>query len=483
MNVLWTPHPRQIKALESPEFEILYGGSRGGGKTAAGIAWLLEYADNPNFRGLVLRRNSEDLKDWVDRAAQLYSQLSNKGTQKGNPPEFHFDSGAIIRTGHLKDAQAYTKYQGHEYHKILIEELTHIAEEKHYLKILSSARSVTPGLRSQIFLTTNPGGAGHMWVKKRFVDPMPPEQTIWNDDGRTRVFIPATMDDNPTLMENDPMYVKNIESLRDVDPETYRAWRFGDWDVFAGQVFREFRRQTHVIKPITPKKAFTHYLCMDWGYSESSAFVAYLFAVAKMTTQDGDKYNQIVFYKEWYGNQKDPDEWARIIYKDCKEMGIRPEYNFTDPAMHNTQTDGSQSISDLMEAEWKRLYGGNWIRSKRGTNNRVQGVATVHKWLGSSPTGVPYCVFTENCTNMIRTLPMLVYDQNKIEDVDTTQEDHAFDALKYGLSQVKFIGVSSGADARGGVKRLRRYNRKGEQISINLDKFKETPKTKKEYFT
>lgn len=285
-NVLWTPHPKQIEALERSEFEILYGGSRGGGKTAAGIAWMLEYTDNPNFRGLVLRRNSEDLKDWVDRASQLYSQLPNKGTQKGNPPEFHFDSGAIIRTGHLKDSQAYTKYQGHEYHKILLEELTHIAEEKQYLRILSSARSVIADLKPQIFLTTNPGGAGHMWVKQRFVDPAEPSTTIW-DNGRSRIFIPATMDDNPTLIKNDPQYVANIEALRESDPETYRVWRYGDWDVFAGQVFREFRRQTHVIKPIIPKSSFTHFLCMDWGYSESSAFAAYAFAVAKMTTGGG----------------------------------------------------------------------------------------------------------------------------------------------------------------------------------------------------
>lgn len=443
---------------------------------------MAEYTFHPMYRGLVLRKNSEDLKDWVDRASVKYSQLPNRGIRRGNPPEFVFENGAIIRTGHLNDSNAYTKYQGHEYQKILIEELTHIPEEKNYLRILSSARSVIPELKPQIFCTTNPGSVGHMWVKSRFVDPAPPETTIW-DGYRSRIYIPATIDDNPTLIEKDPDYVRTIEDLKEVDGETYRAWRFGDWDVFSGQVFREFRRNSHVIKPIIPRKSFTHILCMDWGYSSESAFAAYLFAVGKMNTDQGDSFNQVVIYKEWYGNEKTPDQWAEEIYKDCSMSDIEINLGYTDPAMHNTNTDGSTSIANMIEKKWTSLNDGRkWLDLEKGSNNRIQGVATLHNWLSYSPIGVPYMVITENCVNLIRTLPQLVYDQHKVDDVDTSQEDHAYDALRYGLSAIRFIGNFSQLSYGKSPHRLRKFNREGDPIAPDLDMWKQSEKKVVKYF-
>jgi hypothetical protein len=133
IQVIWKPNPgKQTFALSRPEFEILYGGARAGGKTESGIAWLTRWIGDPNLRALVIRKNSVDLKDWIDRANQLYSGFGGK--LKGNPGEFHFPSGAIIYTGHLADESAYTKYQGQQYQKIIIEELTNIASEELYEK-------------------------------------------------------------------------------------------------------------------------------------------------------------------------------------------------------------------------------------------------------------------------------------------------------------------------------------------------------------
>jgi len=435
--------------LERSEFEILYGGSRGGGKTDAGIAWLLEETYNPKYRALVLRRNSDDLKDWVDRANQLYFKLVNPGIKSGNPPEFRFKSGAIIRTGHLKDEQAYTKYQGHEYHRILIEELTQIQEEKQYLRILSSCRSTVSELRPQVFLTTNPGGRGHFWVKTRFIDPAPPGTTIWKN-GRSRVFIQATMDDNPTLMEKDPQYVANIEALKETDYETYMAWRFGDWDRFAGQVFGEFTRDTHVIKSVIPKESVADVMWMDWGYSEESAFATTLNSLQNLQTQDGQKYNQIVTYREWYGNLKSPREWARIIYNDCLKMNKHPKFCDSDPSMHSNQTGGN-SIATTIENEWKKLNGGtNWCRIRKGSNSgrnsRVNRVGMMHEWMSINPaTKMPYWVITENCVNFIRSVPMLVYDENLVEAYSTSGDDHMADQASYGLEKIKFVSVKPGS--------------------------------------
>ena len=235
-KVFWKPHPGpQTEVLTRPEYEILFGGSRGGGKTDAGLAWLIRWVHLPYYRALVIRRNSDDLRDWVDRATMFYGTAGGKVV--GNPPEVRFPSGAKIRTGHLKDDNAYTKYQGHEYQKMLIEELTQIDAEINYLKLIASCRSVNPDLRPQIFCTTNPGGQGHQWVKDRFRIVGTPRESIKTVDektGRKRIFIPARVDDNPTLMENDPDYVKFLESL----PEhLMKAWRLGSWDIFEGQFF------------------------------------------------------------------------------------------------------------------------------------------------------------------------------------------------------------------------------------------------------
>jgi hypothetical protein len=224
----WKPTEKQSTALMRKEFEVLFGGARGGGKTDAGQAWLLYDIENPALRALVLRRNADDLKDWTDRANRMWARCG--AVMTGATPIFTFPSGAVIRTGHLKDENAYSKYQGHEYQRLLIEELTQIPRERDYLMVLSSCRSSVPELRPQVFATTNPGGPGHEWVKHRFGMEGTPREPIVTDDpvtGRSRVFVPSRIDDNPHLMEADPDYVKFLDGLPDGLRE---AWRDGSWD-------------------------------------------------------------------------------------------------------------------------------------------------------------------------------------------------------------------------------------------------------------
>lgn len=226
MKIQWQPQPKQEIALASNEDEILYGGARGGGKTDAGQAWLLYDIDKARYRALVIRRNATDLDDWIDRAKVMFAPA--KGVYVGDT--FNFPSGARIRTGHLKDDNAYTKYQGHEYQKLLLEEITHIASEGNYEKLLGSCRSTIPEIKPQVFATTNPDGAGYTWVKKRWNIPDRPEGIIRTKDektGRTRVFIPSKVQDNPVLMTIDPGYVKYLESIQDDDLR--EAWLNGSW--------------------------------------------------------------------------------------------------------------------------------------------------------------------------------------------------------------------------------------------------------------
>lgn len=232
-QIAWEPQEGpQTFVLTRQEKEILYGGARGGGKTDAGIIWMVEpeYIANPEYRGLVLRETAEDLTDWLDRADRLYRTLGAKKT--GKPAVFEFPSGAKIRTGHLGDEEAFNKYKGHEYQKILVEELTQIPSETRYMKLLGSCRSTVEGLKPQIFCTTNPDGPGHLWVKKRFIEGKTPNKTYWAKDGTTRIFVPASIEDNKILLQADPEYVKYLESIKETDPDLYEQWRHGDWTSF-----------------------------------------------------------------------------------------------------------------------------------------------------------------------------------------------------------------------------------------------------------
>jgi|CXWL01.1.fsa_nt_gi hypothetical protein len=230
--LVWTPHPKQAEALSRQEFEVLFGGARGPGKTEAGIVWIGEPYQEPRYHGLAVRRNYDDMVDWIGRAKILLGVLGARFVS--NPAQFIFPSGAHIRVGHLKDEDAYQKYQGAEHQRVLIEELTQIPSEESYLKLISSCRSTVDGLKPQVFCTTNPGGPGHLWVKSRFVDIGQPGKPVSFVDEATglkkwRIFIKALVEDNPTLMEKDPSYVAWLNSL----PEDLRkAWREGSWDVF-----------------------------------------------------------------------------------------------------------------------------------------------------------------------------------------------------------------------------------------------------------
>lgn len=312
VKVLWRPHPGpQERALLAPEDEILYGGSKGGGKTACGIIWLLKgnpqdlrasqlrgdppdpvdisYINHKHYRALVLRQNQNDLTDWIDKADRIYSQM---GAEFRERPVmyFEFPTGARIVLGHLADSDAYTKYTGQEFQRFLLEEATLIPDLKSYEMVRSCIRSTYPKLKSQILLTANPGNKGHAWVRDRFVKVKAADGTFikantaiveeFNIRGKivrqTRVYIPARLTDNPSLMA-DPTYESKLLSLP--APER-RALLDGDWDALSGNFFTDFRERhlssepaeaQHVI-PSTPLEPWLpRAIGFDWGYGHDGA--------------------------------------------------------------------------------------------------------------------------------------------------------------------------------------------------------------------
>lgn len=267
MQIKWRPQKKQEIALKSNADEILFGGARGGGKTDAGMAWLMYDIDKPKYRALVIRRNYTDLSDWIDRAKDFYNDAGGKFTGD----KFTFPSGAIIKTGHLADTDAYQKYQGHEYQKIVIEELTHISRESDYEKLLASLRSTVKGIKPQIFCTTNPDGAGSEWVKARWNIPDLPTDVIRTEkDGRVLFFIPSKVYDNQILIESDPKYVNYLNSIK--DPELKRAWLEGSWEGFGveGSYYGEQMKAVKVKKGIYDELLPVYTWC-DLGMADSFA--------------------------------------------------------------------------------------------------------------------------------------------------------------------------------------------------------------------
>jgi len=442
-NVVWTPWPKQAFALSiKPEqvYEILYGGSRGPGKTDCGIVWVAEPTDHPSFQALVIRRNVNDLYDWVNRAESMYGPRVK--LVRSSPIHFTFPAGARIYVGHLKDEDAYTKYQGHEYARCLIEEAELIPSELLYEQLISSCRSTVPGLKPQVFLTANPLGPGHSWLKARFRIgkdyPTYKEYEGFIDEasGRGRIYISGTIDDNPTLMENDPEYVKSIEAM----PEPWRsAWRYGDWDIFVGQYFKEWNPQVHIVSEFVARHRGygqginNRFGAIDWGYANPFAWLSY------EVTPD----KTIFFDHEYYGIERHPAQWGEDIRAHCESHKWQIWATFGDPSMWarnpmswtkpETVSYTDQSIADaLMSSGVPNLVPAN--------NDRILGWRNVAQFMHyvAKESQPSVYIIEGTCPNLVRTIPLMLRDEKNPEDIaKKDQEDHACDAMRYGMMHLR----------------------------------------------
>ena len=298
------PHYR---AYNSFAYEVACGGGRGSGKSELGFGMSIRgnfqkkledqttptdvtYTNNANFRGLILRKNSVDLQDWVARAKQFYKLFGAVVTE--NPVRVRFPSGAEFIASHLKDEDAFSKYQGQQFQFLWIEELNQIPDELTYEKVRMSIRSTIPGVIARVFVTFNPGGPGHTWTRNRFVYPKDPKGNtitwgyrftpVGSKDTQKRVFYHSTVDDNPYFLLNEGAYIDNLDSLKNLSMSQYRRWRLGDFDAVEGQYFEVYRdkhmegepeQACHVTSADkTPLKPWWPiHVAMDWGYKHSAA--------------------------------------------------------------------------------------------------------------------------------------------------------------------------------------------------------------------
>ena len=475
-------HPRQFDVLDSQANEILYGGAVGAGKSyllrAIAVAMCL---DNPGLQVYLFRRHYADLISNHFTGYMSFPEMLADFVESGQVKisigacDINFDNGSAIHGRHCQHESDVTKYQGAEIHVLLPDELTHFTE---YIYRFLRGRVRLGGLKIKdewkgkipcIIAGSNPGSVGHAWVKRTFIDgaipdeirQMPPE-----DGGMRRQFIPAKLADNPTLTENDPLYVTRLSGLG--SPDLVKAMLDGNWDIVAGAAFEKLSRSTHQIRAFTPLKHWTRYTSIDWGTAKP-------YAVGWFCVPDTDVLlaakgthaemlvpkNSIIMYREMYGWNGKPDEgrreesWQVAQKMLCHELDccdIIPDIEGSKNMLRELQILKAEKIKKGLaehidyrvgdSAMWAQHDGpsvaenfaNNGIILEQSVKDRAANYLEMRNRIAPSKGGAGFYV-TENCVHFWRTVPELQLDERKPESgPDTRQEDHVYDEVAYALA-------------------------------------------------
>ena len=400
------PNPKQRQFFASTARHIAYGGARGGGKSwAMRRKYVMLAIRYPGLKLLLLRRTLPELRE--NHINPLRGELYGYAKYTDTDKAFVFPNGSRLKMGYCDTEADIYQYQGQEYDVIGLEEATHFTEaQRNFLATCN--RSTRQDFSPRMYYTANPGNVGHQWFKRLFIDRDYTEAERPED----YVFIPAQVFDNKVLMETNPEYVRVLEALPE---DMKRAHLYGDWDVFSGQYFREFRRDLHVMDPFQIPEDWRRYVAMDYGLD---MLAAYWIAM--------DHQGMAYVYKELYQ--------SGVIISDAAKMIREMTDEFIDdyiapPDLWNRRQDTGKSASEI--------FGEHGLYLEKANNDRVQGWYDLHEWLKpmtdeQGKRAARLRIFA-NCKNLIRTLPLLQYDGKNPNDVAKEPHEltHAPDAIRY----------------------------------------------------
>jgi len=399
----------QTEFLAAPETDVLYGGAAGGGKSYAMLIDPLRYAHRAAHRALILRRSMPELRELIDKSRELYPRAFPGCKYREVEKLWNFPSGAKIEFGFLeRDADVY-RYQGQAYSWIGFDEITHLPTEFGWNYLASRLRTTDPEITPYMRCTANPGGIGANWVKKRYIDPNPPHESFKGDDGLSRKFIPARLDDNPYLA-TDGRYEQMLKALPDVQR---RQLLEGNWDIAEGAAFTEFDSEAHVITPFAIPIGWERVKGIDYGYASESACVW-----GCVDPSDGT----LIIYRELYRKGLTGEDLGHLI----AEMEL--DDPFAVPGVLDTAAWAKTGATGPTVGEALIKIG---HKLRRADKNRIQGKIQIHEYLKLRQNGRPRLQIFNTCPNLIRELQSIPLDRSNPEDVDTHASDHAYDALRY----------------------------------------------------
>lgn len=435
-EIVFTPNPGpQTEFLAASEREVLYGGSAGGGKTFSLIADPMRYFDNPNFNGLILRKTTDELREIVWKTQELYPKAFKGCKWQEKKSQWVFPSGARLWLTYLERDEDVLRYQGQAFSYIAFDELTQYSTPFAWNYLRSRLRTTDPDLPIFMRGTTNPGGPGHSWVKRMFVDPAPANTAFAATDIETgqelrypdthpdkpgeplfnRRFIPASLYDNPYLA-NDGAYEANLLSL----PEMQRRQLLeGDWAIATGAAFSEFRTNIHVVEPFEIPETWRKFRSCDYGYSSYSA--VHWFAI-------DPSYETLIVYRELYVSKYTGRDLAKAVLQ--AEQGENISYGVLDSSCWHNRGQIGPSIAEEMIAQ-----GCRWRPSDRSAGARVAGKNRLHELLKVDDfTEMAGIVFFNTCRQIIADLPVIPSDPKGSDDIDPRYAtDHAYDSVRYGV--------------------------------------------------
>lgn len=373
---------------------------------------------HPGIKIMIIRKTYAELTANHIRPLKELLRLGMPGNPikyNDSRKEIFFPNGSLILFGYCDSENDVDRYQGTEVDVMFIDEATQLSE--YQIKKLTACVRGVNSFPKRIYYTCNPGGKGHAYIKRIFID----RDYLSGERADDYSFIQSKVYDNKALMEADPEYVHELEGL----PEALRkAWLEGDWNAFIGQVFAEWRNNpdgyktrqwTHVIDDFPLDESVKIFRGFDFGYSKP-------FAVVWIAV---DHYGRMFLFKEYYGCTRQADTGVQMEPKEIARR-IR-EIENTDPALKGRKIQGiadpaiwqnttGESIATMMEQEG--------VYFDKGDHTRLAGLMQMHYRLAFDSKGLSMLYVFRSCVNVIRTIPILIYDEKHPEDVDTSMEDH-----------------------------------------------------------
>ena len=413
--------PKQTLFLKDKHRHIAYGGARGGGKSWAvrTKSKLLAFR-YPGIKILIVRKTYKELQN--NHIEQLTAELAGFAKYNRSDKMFRFPNGSTISFGYCANEGDLGQYQGAEYDVVFIDEAGQLQES--WIRKINLCVRGTNGFPKRTYYTLNPGGPGHAYFKRVFVD----RNFNPDEDPDDYFFIQAKVEDNKALMDTQPDYLRELENL----PPTLRAaWKDGRWDVYEGQFFEDFRdvpehykdrRWTHVIEPFEIPDGWT--ICRSYDFGYGKPFSCAWWAV----DYDGTIYRIM----ELYGCTRTPNEGVKWTpdkqFEEIHKTEMQHPWlkgknilGVADPAIWDASR--GESIADTAAR-----YG---VYFTKGDNERIAGWMQCHYRLQFDEDGYPRMYVFNTCRAFIRTIPLLIYDEHKVEDLDTTMEDHVADEWRY----------------------------------------------------